>query len=154
MFQTRDAGLSLSPSVLLPMLTWHLVLTASHTTTQKPLPHACMFVCVCARRDSLTPESRIAVTCADLRWGHTEVGLRDAWHFSLQHLTLHITGSENVSEYVSECVRTFEFPALQSKVLLCVFYTFPRPPRTLSPSMLQCADSRDSFIKNQDDRHN
>lgn len=52
-------------------------------------------------------QSQISLTCTDLCWGHTEAGLRDAWHFSLQHLTLRTTRSVCLCMRVPLCHRAF-----------------------------------------------
>lgn len=62
-------------------------------------------------RERYPTQSQISLTCIDLRWGHAEAGLRDAWHFSLQHLTLRTTRSVWVSVclylWVPLCHRVF-----------------------------------------------
>lgn len=64
-------------------------------TTELHLDGECGCECVCAHtcgsRDSSAPETRVSLTFVDLSGGHSEVGPRDSWHFTPQHLTQLVT---------------------------------------------------------------
>ena len=111
----------------------------------------CVCVCLCVYRDSRAPQSQVSLTSVDLCWGCSEVGPREAWHFSLQHLNQHIASSLCV------CVRVCVLARARVSVSVCVCGSSIATSlyfclwvmgimQVIRPTMLQCADSRDSFI--------